>query len=129
MTDNEQKEVFSKNLRRLIIESGKSQKEIAQELGFKSTTFNTWCMGKILPSMGKLQRIADYFDVGKTFLLEEHSYEEYYTDSTTAEIAQEMFENKELKALFDVQRDMTPEDLKAMYGIALALKRKERGTD
>ena len=45
----------------------------------------------------------------------------------TAEVAQEIFENKELRALFDVQRDMDPDDLKALHNMALALKRKERG--
>ena len=35
--------------------------------------------------------------------------------------------NKELKALFDVQKDMDPDDLKALHSMALALKRKERG--
>ena len=44
-------------------------------------------------------------------------------DMLTAEI----FENKELRALFDVQRDMDPDDLKALHNMALALKRKERG--
>lgn len=45
----------------------------------------------------------------------------------TAKVAQEIFENKELRALFDVQKDMEPEDLRALYNMALALKRKERG--
>ena len=45
----------------------------------------------------------------------------------TAQVAQEIFENKELKALFDVQKDMDPDDLRAMHSMALALKRKERG--
>lgn len=45
----------------------------------------------------------------------------------TAKVAQEIFENKELRALFDVQKDMEPEDLRALHNMALALKRKERG--
>ena len=42
-------------------------------------------------------------------------------------MAQEIFENKELRALFDVQRGMSVEDLQALHNMALALKRKERG--
>ena len=45
----------------------------------------------------------------------------------TAKAAQEIFENKELRALFDVARDADPEDLKALHNMALALRRKERG--
>ena len=56
----------------------------------------------------------------------ESDSEKYYLNNETAQVAQEIFENKELKALFDVQRDMEPDDLKALHNMALALKRKER---
>ena len=45
----------------------------------------------------------------------------------TARTAQEISENRELKALFDVTRDSTPENLRALQDMALILKRKERG--
>ena len=72
MDDKELARIVARNLRRLIALSGKNQKDIAKELGYNSTTFNTWCMGKILPSMGKVQAMADYFGVGKTALYEEN---------------------------------------------------------
>ena len=53
----------------------------------------------------------------------------YYTDPETARRAEEMATNPELRALFDVQRNMDTEDLKALYGMALALKRKAERTD
>lgn len=60
--------IFANNLRQFIAESGKPQKEVAKECGFNPTTFNTWCMGKILPKSGKIQKIADYFGVPKSAL-------------------------------------------------------------
>ena len=41
MTDEEQKRIFSKNLNYYISLSGKQQKEVAKDLGFQVTTFNT----------------------------------------------------------------------------------------
>ncbi len=70
MTEEEQKRIFSKNLNYYISLSGKQQKEVAQELGFRVTTFNTWCKGKIIPGMGKVQKLADYFKIGKSDLLD-----------------------------------------------------------
>lgn len=70
MTDEEQKRIFSKNLNYYISLSGKQQKEVAKELGFQVTTFNTWCKGKIIPGMGKVQKLADYFNIGKSDLLD-----------------------------------------------------------
>lgn len=73
MSDEEQKKIFSKNINFYINQSGKQQKEIAKELGYSSTTFNTWCVGKIIPSAGKVQKIADYFGIGKSDLLDDKS--------------------------------------------------------
>lgn len=70
MTEKEQKEIFAHNLNRYIEQSGKDQKEVAIEIGFEPTTFNTWCMGKIIPSAPKLRQIADYFNIGVSFLLD-----------------------------------------------------------
>lgn len=70
MTEEEQKRIFAKNLNYYISLSGKQQKEVAQELGFRVTTFNTWCKGKIIPGMGKVQKLADYFKIGKSDLLD-----------------------------------------------------------
>lgn len=75
MTDEEQKHLFSKNLNYYISKCGKQQKEVAKDLGVSPTTFNTWCVGKIIPKMGKIQKIADYFGIGKTDLLDDHSNE------------------------------------------------------
>ncbi len=71
MTEDEQKRIFAKNLNYYIYQSGKQQKEIAKDLEFQPTTFNTWCTGKIIPGMGKVQKIADYFNIGKSDLLDE----------------------------------------------------------
>ena len=71
MTDEEQRKIFGKNLSRYVALSGKDQKEVAKELGFAPTTFNTWCVGKIIPTMGKVQKIADYFEIGKSDLLDD----------------------------------------------------------
>lgn len=73
MTDEEQKKIFSKNLNSYIKSSGKMQKEIAAELGYNPTTFNTWCVGKIIPSAVKIQRIADYFHISKSDLIDDKS--------------------------------------------------------
>lgn len=51
----------------------------------------------------------------------------YYNDTRTAEIAQKIFDNKELRLLFDAAVDATPDDLTTTYNMLMALKRKEKG--
>ena len=71
MTDEEQRKIFPKNINYYIFNSGKQQKEIAKDLEFSPTTFNTWCVGKIMPRSGKVQAIADYFGIDKTDLTDD----------------------------------------------------------
>lgn len=71
MTDDEQKRIFSQNLNRYINASQKTQREIAQAIGISPQTFNTWCQGIAIPRMGKVQKLADYFHIGKSDLIDD----------------------------------------------------------
>ena len=51
----------------------------------------------------------------------------YYLNSKTSKIAQQIYDNKELSLLFDAAKDAEPEDLQALHGMLMALKRKEKG--
>lgn len=70
MTDIEQKKIFAKNLLTLLEKNGKTQREVADSISVSPQTFNTWCQGIALPRMGKIQKLADYFNVDKTFLID-----------------------------------------------------------
>lgn len=128
MTDLEQKQIFSRNLLHYLNMKNKSQKEVADTIGVSPQTFNTWCQGIALPRMGKVQMLADYFGIEKSDLIEDKSTQKqssYYLNDETEQIAQDIFENKELRLLFDSARDAEQEDLKAVHDMLLALKRKE----
>lgn len=71
MTDDEQKRVFANNLNRYISLNQKQQKEVAEAIGENPTTLNMWCSGKSFPKMSKVQKLADYFRIGKTDLTDE----------------------------------------------------------
>lgn len=71
MTEDRQRLIFSNNLRRLIDVSGKTQKEVADAIGVSQQIMNVWVRGKAIPRMGKIQRLADYFGVEKSDLIDE----------------------------------------------------------
>ncbi len=74
MNDEQQKRIFAKNLSMYVAQSGKQQKEIAETLGFNQKTFNGWCKALSMPTMGKVQAMADYFGIMKSDLLDEHIF-------------------------------------------------------
>lgn len=57
-----------------MLDQKKTQTQIAKDLGFKKTTLNSWCKGVSFPTSGKLQALADYFCVGKSYFLEEDPF-------------------------------------------------------
>lgn len=76
MKDDIQNKIFARNLNYYVNLSGKQQKEIAKDLGFNFKTFNGWCNGLSIPTMGKVQTLADYFKIGKSDLLEDKKPED-----------------------------------------------------
>lgn len=130
MSEEDYKRIFSNNLNYFMSLNGKTQIDLVNDLGFNKSAVSTWCNGTRLPRMDKVDALAKYFGIRRSDLIEDKSDKQsngYYTDQETAQVAQEIFENKELRALFDVQRDMDADDLRALHNMALALKRKERG--
>ena len=71
MTDDEQKKIFAKNLNRYISLNQKQQKEVADDLGVNPTTLNMWCKGNSIPKVSMIQKLADYFRIGKSDLTDE----------------------------------------------------------
>lgn len=122
---------LKERIKELCKKYGISMNQLETDLGFGKGYISK--LGKSTPNAIKIQQIADYFNVSMDYLMNGDDQKEeakrYYTNDETAKVAQEIFENKELRMLFDVQKDMEPDDLRALHNMALALKRKERGYD
>mgnify|MGYP004589431503 FL=1 len=71
MTDEEQKRIFAKNLNKYMALNQKQQIDVAKDLGINPTTLNMWCKGNSMPNVGKIQKLADYFKIGKSDLTDE----------------------------------------------------------
>ena len=68
MTD---KDIFAKNLKRYMEMNGKSRRDVCEALGFSYFTLSDWVNAKKLPRMDKVQKLADYFGILKSDLIEE----------------------------------------------------------
>lgn len=113
MSDELQKKIFSENLKRLMEEQNLTQIDVAKSIGVSPQTFNTWVRGIALPRMGKIQRLADYFMVDKSDLLEDavNNKKTYYSDPEVVKMANELKERPDLRVLLDASRDLTSSDM------------------
>lgn len=122
--------VFSKRLRYYLDKFDMTQAELAKRLGVGTTSVYNWCNGIKTPRMDKVDAMCDLFHCNRSDLIEDKSEEpddHYYLNDETREIAQEVFENPELRSLFHVARDIPPERLKAHIEFMKSLKEQEKG--
>ena len=77
------KQVFSQNLRKYMAESGKTQRDLAEIIGVTAPTFNEWVSGKKFPRIDKIQKLADYFGILKSDLIEDKTKKPATDDGLT----------------------------------------------
>lgn len=63
-------QIFAENLSNLLDLNNISQRDIAKILSVSSSTVSNWCTGQKIPRMDKIERIASYFGVTKSDLIE-----------------------------------------------------------
>lgn len=127
------KEIMAKNIQYYMDKYQKTRQDMCEALGVKYTTFTDWVKGNSYPRIDKIELMANYFGISKSDLVEEKSPDAdnapYYLNDETREIAQEVFENPELRSLFHVARDIPPERLKAHIEFMKSLKEQETKND
>ena len=80
MTDEEQRKIFADNLKRYL--KNTEQIKVCADLDIKTSTFNQWVKGKAIPRVSEIRKLADYFNIGVSDLvnapvdIEKASYEE-----------------------------------------------------
>lgn len=110
--DEQTRRIFMQNLNRYLSEHGYNQADLARHMHVSTTTTARWCTGQAIPRIDKIQTICNWLGITKSDLLEENEKDEYYMNKETAEIAQEVFNNPDLRVLFDAARDAKPENLR-----------------
>jgi transcriptional regulator with XRE-family HTH domain len=89
------KDVLSNNLKKYIVKSGKDRSTIAEDLGFPYSTLTDWVNGKKYPRINNIEKLAAYFGVSKSDLIED--FEEIKKDNDIlATIIVKLRTNKEL---------------------------------
>ena len=111
--------------------------DIADDVGIAKSTVQRYEAGKITkPKIPVIQAIANSLNVNPVWLcghdapmiLQEEklaSSSGYYFNEETAKMAQELFENKDMRVLFSAARGSTPDSLKSAAVFLAAMKEKE----
>ncbi len=105
---------IKENIRILRDKYNLSQKDFAKIAGVTDKAVSSWENGTKEPRMGAIQKIADYFNIQKSNIIEDYgmntSSQGWYLDPETAKAAQEMYDKH--RVLFDASRKLKPESIK-----------------
>lgn len=107
------------------------QSELAELLGVSDKTVSSWEINRTEPKMGMVEKISSALHCKKTDIIgidelqDTDSNSKYYLNDETRQIAQDVFENPELRSLFKAARDLSPERLRAHISFIESLKAQE----
>lgn len=107
-------EIFARNLKFYVIRSGKTQTQIAADLGVSKGTFSDWTSGRSHPRMDKVQRMAEYFGISKSDLVENGSRS---MEREAAQVMRGLNERPSLKRLLYAALKLSEQDLMIMIGL------------
>ena len=69
------KNIFASNLQRYMEINGKTRRDVSEAIGVSYYTFTDWVKGKKYPRMDKVEKLAAYFGILKSDLIEEKTEE------------------------------------------------------
>lgn len=121
-------EVFEMLLKR----DGVSIADVSRATGISQSVFSNWKKRRNRISAANAEKLADFFNVsvGYIFGVQENEHQDsYYKDAMSAMIAQQMFEDKELRSLFHIKRNIPADRFKTFYDMITAYYQREFPND
>lgn len=70
MTSLGNKEIFSRNLKKIMHDNNVDRNKLCEDLNFKYSTVSEWIAAKKYPRIDKIEMIANYFGISKSDLIE-----------------------------------------------------------
>ena len=128
----------SERLKELMTLKGLRQIDIAEKTGLGKSAISQYVSGKITPKQDKVYILAEGLNVSPTWLMGYDVPMEkettptvekstgYYTDPETAELAEKLHTDPDMKILFSAAKDLTPEEMQQAADYVNYLKMKGR---
>jgi len=129
MPETELSLTFGRNIEKMLAKYNMTQQDLIAALkshgiNVGAASVSYWCNGKKIPRPDKIDVLCSIFNCKRRDLLEEPP-EDYYQDENTAALAQEMFDDPDMKILYDMKRNMDPDRFRAHMDFMKELYRQE----
>lgn len=118
-----EKEIFARNLRKIVAGSYMNQAQIAEKLGVSRGTMNDYLHGRAYPRPQKLAALCEILGVSQYDL----TTDKYaangvsYPNKEVASLAQNIFENPEKRSLYLAIQKLNEDEIKSIKAIVMSL--------
>lgn len=115
---------INEKLKMLMENKGITNYRLAKEIGCSPTTVGYWLQGKSAPTAESIQAIAGYFGVSTDYLMgtDDTDTEERYEKQEVADMLEEIRKKPELRTMFSITRNATPEQLRQYINVIKAIR-------
>ena len=116
----------------LLERDGVSVADVCKATGIGQSTISNWKKRGTRLSAENAKKIAAFFKVSVGFLMGENEDDisrDYFVNEASAQIAQEMFNDKQLRALHHVQKNIEYKRFRAYYDMIVKLYKAEHPGD
>lgn len=117
ITDDEQKRIFSKNLLFYLSLNDKQQKDLAEAIGVQPSSVTNWIKQTSMPQVSTIQKIAEYFGIGKSDLVDEKMDDDPFLDA-------KIVSDVELMQMMKMFLSLSLEDREAISHLITSLYKK-----
>lgn len=100
--------IFANNLNHYMKINNVDRNKLCKDLGFKYTTVREWTNGTAFPRIDKVEMLANYFNIQKSDLIEDHG------QANLSELDE---------ALFSKAKELTDEEKRAVITVMNAIKK------
>lgn len=122
------KNIFAENLNYYMQEYGKTRRDVCDAIGVSYYTFTDWVKGKKYPRMDKVEKLANYFGILKSDLIEKRTEEHremQKKNDILADITLKMMEDAELLEMVEALSDLDFEKRRAVKVVLNAFSTTE----
>ena len=114
-------------LRRAMNSNNISQIELSEKTGIPKSSINQSLSGYAKPKDDRIFLLSKALGVTESWLIgydEDEDEDHYYINPETRRLAQEIYQNPDLRILFDASRNLEPDDIHAVANMIKRFKGK-----
>lgn len=118
------RELFAQRLSKLLADNDMTQADLANMLGVSESTVGKWILKKAFPRMSIIEKLSVIFNRPKAYFYDDNEDRQtYYLNPETAQLAQEIHDNPDLRILMDASRKLSPDDIKFVVDLVSRMKK------